>query len=159
MTYHHYPLSILLVDADSDDQTFFREAVEGINKNYHLTLCSGYEELVDLIRKGFHFDLIFLELSMPGDKNGIDCLRLLKSHEKYRGTPVIFFSSIGRLVDVEETYLLGAYYYMIKSFANGYHDSIKMIFNLHDWTKPVPIPSRNEYLLDLKKVLFNIVSV
>lgn len=59
-------------------------------------------------------DLILLDLMLP-DSPGIAILDKLKAGEKTKDIPVIIFSNLGTLTDVEAGVARGAHSYLIKS--------------------------------------------
>ncbi|MDE3057015.1 MAG: response regulator [Bacteroidota bacterium] len=56
---------------------------------------------------------VLLDLHMPGI-DGFDVLRILKSHDATKYTPVIILSSSREAKDIERCYLLGANSYIVK---------------------------------------------
>lgn len=59
------------------------------------------------------FDLIFLDLNMPR-KNGKECLSEIGKNRKLINTPVIIYSTSLNPVDIQETYGMGARFFLRK---------------------------------------------
>jgi CheY-like chemotaxis protein len=70
---------IFLVEDDTDDQTFFKEALDTIQDTLLLDIAeNGQEALAKLRGMPIYPDIIFMDINMPV-MNGIDCLREIKS--------------------------------------------------------------------------------
>src|SRR5215212_10113661 len=84
-------LAILYVDDDADDREFFAEALEKLDMPYTLHTIGSCMQLIELLDAGEPVDIIFLDVNMPV-KDGKQCLREIKNHEKYKSIPVIIFT-------------------------------------------------------------------
>lgn len=60
-------------------------------------------------------DLIFLDLLLPGGKDGYDVLTAIKADEKTKSIPVIVFSNLGQKEDIKKAHDLGADDFLIKA--------------------------------------------
>lgn len=60
-------------------------------------------------------DLIFLDLLLPGGKDGFDVLSAIKADEKTKNIPVIVFSNLGQKEDIEKARALGAQDFLVKA--------------------------------------------
>jgi two-component system chemotaxis response regulator CheY len=63
-------------------------------------------------------DLIVLDLNMP-DMHGLEVLGFLRSHQKYRGVPVIVLTTRGDATSREAAMQRGASSYLTKPFQPG----------------------------------------
>ncbi|HEY0733164.1 MAG TPA: response regulator, partial [Chitinophagaceae bacterium] len=90
--------SIVLAEDDKDDHIFFSEALMQIDPSLKLTTVDDGNELMDLL-KHYYPDILFLDLDMPY-KNGLECLREIRSSETLKDLPVIVFSSTSRPVNI-----------------------------------------------------------
>lgn len=59
--------------------------------------------------------LIFLDLLLPGEKNGFDVLQDVKSKAETKDIPVIVFSNLGQAEDIEKAKSLGAADFLVKA--------------------------------------------
>ncbi|KFF05562.1 response regulator [Flavobacterium reichenbachii] len=111
---------ILLADDDRDDTEMFCEALEDVNEN---VIChcafNGSETLKILGELDKNPELIFLDVNMPV-MNGWDCLKMLKSDERYREIPVIMISTSSYKNDMEIASNLGSICYFVKP--NDFND-------------------------------------
>ncbi len=60
-------------------------------------------------------DLIFLDLLLPGGKDGFDVLAAIKADEKTKNIPVIVFSNLGQKEDIKRARDLGAEDFLVKA--------------------------------------------
>jgi CheY-like chemotaxis protein len=108
-------IQILLADDDNDDCMFFKEALEELCVACNLTIVNDGQHLMQLLGKNLSgcFDVLFLDLNMPR-KNGIACLKEIKSSEKLNHLPVIIFSTSFDKQNADLLYALGAHHYICK---------------------------------------------
>ncbi|MGE5457002.1 MAG: response regulator [Methanococcaceae archaeon] len=108
-------LHILLADDDEDDRLFFRDAVEKVQKRTKITFMNDGVQLMDYLEKngGSLPQVVFLDLNMP-KKNGIECLREIRSHSLLDDLSVAIYSTSSSEEDIEETFAQGANIYIKK---------------------------------------------
>ena len=82
-----------------------------------------------------HFDLILLDVHMPG-MDGYGVCRLLKANDKTRSIPVIFLSSAGDQEERLQGLSLGAVDYIVKSYANEHEIAARMAIHLQKSSSP-----------------------
>jgi CheY-like chemotaxis protein len=109
------PLQILLADDDEEDRLLFTEAFSELQfKTIVQTVNNGIELMEKLHLKDIHLPhLLFLDLNMPG-KNGIDCLKEIRSDKKLQDISIAIYSTSDNESDMEETFIKGANVYIIK---------------------------------------------
>jgi DNA-binding NtrC family response regulator len=100
--FHH----ILLIDDDHDDCELFGEALHDIDPGISLSCLNNSENVIHSLDE-INPELIFLDVNMPR-KNGYECLKEIKSHQKHLNIPVIMYSNTGRPDDINEAYRNGA---------------------------------------------------
>jgi len=88
------PLNILLADDDTDDCSFFENALRDIPIATKLTIVRDGEQLMDYLSNNSEHmpDVLYLDLSMPR-KNGFECLTEIKESEKLKDLIVVVFST------------------------------------------------------------------
>ncbi len=114
-------LDILLVDDDTDDCIFFKEALEELHLPTHLTTLNDGEQLMHflntIVEKPTNLnslpDVVFLDINMPR-KNGKECLEEMKINNKLKHLPVIMFSTSFEKEVVNQLYKNGAHYFIRK---------------------------------------------
>ena len=106
---------ILLADDDEGDRLLFKEAFEELKiKNMVHTVNNGMQ-LMEYLTKNEAIlpHLIFLDLNMPR-KNGLECLREIRSDENFKEILIAVYSTSGAEKDINETFLSGANVYIKK---------------------------------------------
>lgn len=83
-------MQVLIVDDDPDDLIIF-DHILSMMMNYTVTRSSNGLEAVRLASEK-HFDLIILDLDLPG-LHGIEVARTLRAKEPYRTTPIVFVTA------------------------------------------------------------------
>ena len=141
-------LNILLVEDDSEDQQFFKEAVEQLNIPHKVTFAKDCFELFSLLDDDKAFDVIFLDINLPVI-DGKECLKQIKAREKYKNVPVVIFAGSSYASDIDFVYEHGAHYYVVKPYAHiNYVASLKMVFEIN-WKEKQPIPSMENFVVNL----------
>ncbi|PKQ44769.1 response regulator [Confluentibacter flavum] len=110
------PFHILLADDDEDDRLIFKQALEELKlKPIVKTVNNGMELMAYLTQKKTPLPhLIFLDLNMP-IKNGLECLKEIRSHEKLKNISIAIYSTSSSEKDMEDTFGNGANIYITKS--------------------------------------------
>lgn len=108
---------ILLVEDNPVDMDLTLRALwSGHLDNTILTARDG-EEALAFIEKWEKGDpvpvVILLDLKMP-KVNGLEVLKVLKSHELFKTIPVVVLTTSSETSDVQQAYLLGANSYIVK---------------------------------------------
>lgn len=101
---------ILLIDDDSDDRFFFRDAVKEIADEQVscITLDDGYKLITTLTQDDSRKpDIIFTDINMPG-MSGWEVLSLVKKHENFKAIPVVMFSTSKHAEEITRAKKLGA---------------------------------------------------
>ncbi len=108
-------LNILLADDDTDDCTFFKEALEDLKLSTHLTIVHDGEELMQLLEheKKSLPDVLFLDINMPR-KNGFECLSEIRHNKKLKDLPVVMFSTSNSIDKISAIFKIGAHVYIHK---------------------------------------------
>lgn len=126
--------SVILADDDSDDHLVFENALHEVAPAIKLYPVTNGLELMSLLQ---HFipDLVFLDLDMPY-KNGLECMKEIRSITATRNLPIVVFSSTNRANNIEVAYEMGAHLFFVKpSTYKELFQSIKKILSM-DWSKP-----------------------
>jgi CheY-like chemotaxis protein len=105
---------IMLIDDDQEDRHLLSEALHDLNPE---TICTnaanGAEALILLNDMSFLPDYIFLDMNMPV-MNGKEFLKKIKTDEKFRHIPVVIYSAISCISDIEEMGTFGASCFLTK---------------------------------------------
>lgn len=109
------PMYIILADDDEDDRQFFKDAFKEIKiKTVVYVVNDGAELMTHLTKENSQLPhLLFLDLNMPL-KNGMDCLKEIKSIERLRDISIAIYSTSASEDDIEEAFVKGANVYIKK---------------------------------------------
>jgi CheY-like chemotaxis protein len=110
-----------IVDDDTDDQQFLREAlIENDPNTQCFTAYDAQAALTNLKDALIPLpDAIFLDLNMPG-LDGKQCLAELKRTPSLEHIPVVIYSTTSDKKEIQETLKMGASYFLIKR--NSFND-------------------------------------
>ena len=108
-------LKILLADDDESDRLLFREAFGELKIKSDVHTMNNGMQLMDYLNKIVAAlpHIIFLDLNMPR-KNGLECLKEIRSDEKFAAIPIAIYSTSASKNDIEETFRNGANVYIKK---------------------------------------------
>lgn len=109
------PLMILLADDDENDRLLFKEALEELKINCIVHTVNNGIQLMDYLTKKDATlpHLIFLDLNMPR-KNGLECLKEIRSNEKFKEISIAIYSTSASKHNIDETFSNGANVYIKK---------------------------------------------
>ena len=108
-------MNILLADDDTDDCSFFKDALERMSLDTSLHVVNDGEQLMSYLQMSSTVlpDVLFLDLNMHR-KNGFECLEEIKNSTSLKRLPVIVFSTSFDQERVDLLYKSGAQYFMRK---------------------------------------------
>ena len=104
---------ILIVD---DSVENLKLLIGILGNNYELRIAKNGNKALEIINSEDDIDLILLDIIMPGEKNGYDVCKIVKSDPNNKHIPIIFISALS---DGEEETLgfeLGGVDYITKPF-------------------------------------------
>jgi len=118
MSYENVSHPILLVDDNSLDIDLFERAIRKIAPAIKLDTARDGEQALAYIRQweaGLPVPVvILLDLKMP-KVNGLEVLRTMKSHPRYKTVPVVILTSSNETIDIQQAYEIGVNSYIMKS--------------------------------------------
>ncbi len=113
------PVQILLVEDNQGDVVLTLEAFEAIRMVNTVNVVNDGEEAIKYLnREGIYADmpepdLILLDINLP-KLNGMDVLRYVKTHDRFKVIPIVILSSSESERDINESYSLHANCYLTK---------------------------------------------
>jgi len=113
------PVDILLVEDNADHVELIVKALRDNNVLNEVHVVTSGEEAMDfLYQRGAYVDaqrpwLILLDIKLPG-MDGIEFLRLVKAHQKFKLIPVVVLSTSATEKDIVGCYGCGANSYIVK---------------------------------------------
>lgn len=137
---------ILFSDDDTDDALLFTQAADLMTSPILLSFAEDGEQLMRYLSKETLPDLIFLDLNMPV-KNGIECLREIRSDKKLDWLPIIIYTTSNNPNDINTCFELKANLYVVKPTSfEGIIKTLKKIINID--FKNQKIHDRKNFLLE-----------
>lgn len=126
--------SVLLAENDREQCFFFKKSLLQVRSKIQYTEVHDGEQLTKLL-KNFMPDILFIDLNMPC-KNGMDCIRDLRSNNSYDKLPIVVYSISTQPETIQQAYKTGANLYLVKpsEYFNLVH-SLDAILSL-DWSDP-----------------------
>jgi len=104
---------ILIVDDSATIRKMVRASLQNLESPEFIEAATGLEAIEQLAIA--RVQLIVLDLNMP-DMHGLDVLRFVRSHERYRTVPVLVLTTRGDSTSREAVMQAGATSYMTKPF-------------------------------------------
>ncbi len=122
----------------ADDHPLFRgalrEAVRGLLQRADIAEAGSFDDVVDLLEGGADFDLILLDLAMPGVR-GFSGLMYLRA--QYPGVPVVVVSAKDDPAAIRRCMEFGASGFIPKTVGlDAMRSAISRILNGGVWTPP-----------------------
>jgi CheY-like chemotaxis protein len=139
---HH----VMIAEDDDDDYYIFSVALEELSITVVLTRAKNGDILVRLLEDKIP-DILFLDLMLPG-KDGRQCLREIRANNKYDALPVIMYTSLKNVEEIEFCYREGANLYVIKPTAYADLKDILQRILLIDWKKLLYYPPLSQFVLN-----------
>lgn len=138
-------IHILFSDDDTDDALLFTQAADLMTAPILLSFAEDGEQLMRFLSKGTYPDLIFLDLNMPV-KNGIECLREIRSDKSLDWLPVIIYTTSDNPKDINTCFELKANLYVVKPTSfESIIKTLKKIINID--FKNQGFPEKENFLL------------
>lgn len=108
-------MRILLCDDDEDDVMFFSDAIIELKMDHALTVFHTGLALMDYLHHPATYlpHILFLDINMPC-KSGLECLREIREHAKFKDLVIAIYSTSNAVEDIEETFTNGANIYITK---------------------------------------------
>ena len=109
------PLRVLLADDDEGDRLVFKEIFEEMETDTIVYMVNDGEQLMNFltIENNLLPHIIFLDLNMP-NMNGIECLKEIRSIDRYSNISIAIYSTSTSEKDIDDTFYYGANIYITK---------------------------------------------
>ncbi len=96
---------ILWAEDNAQDRMFIQDSIDALPVPLALTLVADGVLLLEALESGLP-DLVVLDLKMPR-LGGLEALRQIRAHPKWKALPVVIFSSGNRPDEIEQCQALG----------------------------------------------------
>ncbi|MGV3658073.1 MAG: response regulator [Chitinophagaceae bacterium] len=129
--------TIFFADDDTDDQLLFAQALHDVAPHVRLEITKDGTELLSLLQN-FKPELLFLDLDMPS-KNGLECLKEIRSNPSLTDMAVVVFSSTSRPANISVAYEMGANLFFMKP--SSYIELVDALRNIlsFNWGDPAAV--------------------
>ena len=107
---------ILVADDSTATRTLVSAALIGMENVEILRVSTGLEALK--LISGLQIDLVLTDIHMP-EINGLELVRMIRSGEKTRQTPIVVMSTESGMDDRQRSVLSGADDFLAKPFTAG----------------------------------------
>ena len=105
---------ILITEDDSENQRFLRMF---LRRNFITDICDSDVTLYENLRRN-NYDVILMDISLKGDKNGLELTRELKADLEFRDIPIICLTAHAFKKDVENALNAGVDIFLTKPVDN-----------------------------------------
>ena len=144
---HYDPTHVLMAEDDDEDYYIFSLAVKELSFTVVLSRAENGDILMKLLEEEKLPDMLFLDLLMPC-RDGRTCIKEIRANTKYDSLPVIVYTSLSDLTNIEFCYREGSNLYAIKpATLNELRGILEKIFSI-DWKKILYFPPRSEFVLN-----------
>lgn len=138
-------MQVLIGEDDDDDFLIFSLAVEDIAYKIMLSRAADGNTLMEMLNRELP-DMLFLDLRLPG-KDGKQCLHLIRADRKFDKLPVIIYTSLDDLQNIQYCYQEGSNMYTVKpNSVNELREILQRIFTL-DWKRTLYYPPLDQFVL------------
>jgi len=109
------PLRVILADDDMGDRLVFKEIFDEMETDTIVHMVNDGHQLIEYLTNENNLlpHIIFLDINMP-NMNGLDCLKAIRSNEKYSDISIAIYSTSSFQKDIDETFHYGANIYITK---------------------------------------------
>jgi CheY-like chemotaxis protein len=137
---------VMIAEDDQDDFELLTEAIHSLPVKVEITRAEDGEILLRLMDEKTP-DLLFLDIIIPC-KDGKDCLREIRSNQKYDNLPIIVYSSLSDLRTIDTCFRHGANLFLRKPDTyEGIIEGVRKIFSIN-WKKIKYYPARPDFVLN-----------
>ncbi len=105
---------LLVVEDDYENQKFLEIFLK---RKFDLDICDSADTFYALIEKS-KFDIILMDISLRGKKDGLQLTKELRQNEKYKNIPIVALSAHAFQKDKENAYQAGVDAFLTKPVQN-----------------------------------------
>lgn len=145
---------ILIAEDDDDDFNMFYTAILSLYGAVDILRTENGIMLSSLLETSLKPDVIFLDINLPY-KNGLMCLKEIKNNPELSSIQVIMYSTSNNVKHVDNSYELGADFYLVKQ--TSYRNIVRQLSELfqQDFSAGKSRPTKADFLLNASAVLNN----
>jgi CheY-like chemotaxis protein len=136
---------VLIAEDDDDDYYIFSLAIAETSFKVLVARAENGKILLELLEKEIP-DIVFLDMLMP-ECDGRDCLKTIRANKRYDSLPIIVYTSLRDLENIEYCYREGSNLFLIKPDSFTDLKNILQRILAIDWKKTMYYPPRTEFVL------------
>jgi len=107
---------LLVVEDDEDSQKFLALYLK---RSFDLEMCNSADTFYEKL-ENYEFDLILMDVSLRGEKDGLQLTREIKQIDKYKDIPIVALTAHAYQRDRTEAYKAGVNYFLTKPVKNEF---------------------------------------
>ncbi len=120
---------ILITEDDAENQRFLRMF---LRKSFITDICDSDVTLYENLRKN-KYDVILMDISLKGGKNGLELTKELKADPEFRDIPIVCLTAHAFKTDVENAINAGVDIFLTKPVDN--HVLMRTLLNAANKTR------------------------
>ena len=105
---------LLIVEDDYENQKFLQIFLK---RKFDLQLCDSGDTFYERLSE-FEFDIILMDISLRGSKDGLQLTKEIRENEKYKHLPVVGLSAHAFQKDKDNAYKAGVDTFLTKPVQN-----------------------------------------
>lgn len=117
---------LLVVEDDYENQKFLEIFLK---RKFDIKICDSSETFYNLLEQN-DFDIILMDISLRGKKDGLQLTKELREKKKYKSVPVVALSAHAFQKDKENAYQAGVDMFLTKPIQNEVlMDTLVKVYN------------------------------
>lgn len=138
--------NVLIAEDDQDDFEMFSMAIQDLSISVIIRRAENGEILMQLLDASLP-DILFLDIALPR-KDGKQCLREIRSNNKYDLLPIIMYTSFHDPKSIEFSFREGANIFIIKP--SSYKELKEILRNIFaiEWKKSMYYPALPDFVVN-----------
>jgi CheY-like chemotaxis protein len=105
---------ILITEDDTENQRFLRMF---LGKSFITDICDSDVTLYENLSKN-HYDVILMDISLKGGKNGLELTKELKANPEFKDIPIVCLTAHAFKTDIENAINAGVDIFLTKPIDN-----------------------------------------
>lgn len=106
--------NLLIIEDDYENQKFLQIFLK---RNFDLEICDNGDAFYEKLKEK-KFDIILMDISLRGKKDGLQLTRELREMDEYKSTPIVGLSAHAFQRDKDNAYQAGVNVFLTKPVQN-----------------------------------------
>ncbi len=106
---------ILITEDDFENQKFLKLLLK---KDFEVSVCDSADSFFSILESK-KFDLILMDISLKGSKNGLDLTKEVRQHPDYKDIPIVCLSAHAFKIDRDNALEAGVNVFLTKPIENN----------------------------------------